>query len=121
MALLAPFRSEKTDLDAVRQYAVSVIAQSDGEDLQMKAVTLALLGGIMWRAAPGSTELMQDPAGAKAILSTTLGGRHLTFSYDQNTESIEMREGTTDGPVLHRFCNRTLVTDFDQTFSALWR
>ena len=121
MALFAPVRSEKTDLDAVRRYAVSVIARSEGEDLQMKAVTLALLGGIMWRAAPGSTEMIQDEASAKAILSTKLGGRHLTFSYDQNTESIEMREGTTDGPVLHRFCNRTLVADFDQTFSALWR
>lgn len=121
MALFTPVRSETTDLDAVRRYAVSVIARSDGEDLQMKAVTLALLGGIMWRGAPGSTELIQDEVSAKAILLTTLGGRHLTFSYDQNTESIEMREGTTDGPILHRFCNRTLVADFDQTFSALWR
>ena len=121
MALFAPVRSETTDLDAVRRYAVSVIARSEGEDLQMKAVTLALLGGIMWRAVPGSTALMQDPAGAKAILSTTLGSRHLTFSYDQNTESIEMREGTTDGPVLHRFCNRTLVGDFEGPFSVLWR
>ncbi len=31
-----------------------------------------------------------------------------------------MREGTTDGPVLHRFCNRTLIGDFERTFSALW-
>ncbi|AIQ88157.1 hypothetical protein A3862_29510 [Methylobacterium sp. XJLW] len=120
MALFAPVRSETTDLDAVRRYAVRVIAQSEAEDLQMKAVTLALLGGIMWRAAPGSTEMMQDAASAKAILSTTLGGRNLTFAYDQNTESIEMREGTTDGPVLHRFCNRTLIGDFERTFSALW-
>ncbi|MCJ2101838.1 hypothetical protein [Methylobacterium sp. E-046] len=119
MALFASVRSEKTDLDAVRRYAVSVIARADGEALQMKAVTLALLGGIMWRSAPGSTEMIQDEAGAKAILSTTLGGRHLTFSYDQNTESIEMREGTTDGPVLHRFCNRTLAEDFEGTFSVL--
>jgi hypothetical protein len=121
MALFAPVRSEKTDLDAVRCYAESVIAQSESEDLQMKAVTLALLGGIMCRAVPGSTALMQDPAGAKAILSTTLGGRHLTFSYDHNTESIEMREGTTDGPVLHRFRNRTLINDLEETSSVLWR
>ncbi|MCJ2101227.1 hypothetical protein [Methylobacterium sp. E-046] len=121
MALFAPVRSEKTDLDAVRRYAASVIARSEGEDLQMKAVTLALLGGIMWRGAPGSTEMIQDEVGSKAILSATLGSRHLTFTYDQNTESIEMREGTTDGPVLHRFCNRTLINDVEETFSALWR
>ncbi|MCJ2063052.1 hypothetical protein MKK63_10060 [Methylobacterium sp. J-088] len=121
MALFAPILSENTDLDAVRRYAVSVIAQSEGEDLQMKAVTVALLGGIMWRSTPGSTEMIHDEASAKAILSTTLSGRHLTFSYDQNTEAIEMREGTTDGPVLHRFCNRTMVGDFEETFSALWR
>ncbi|MCJ2017096.1 hypothetical protein MKK84_06595 [Methylobacterium sp. E-065] len=120
MPQFAPVRSETTDLDAVRRYAVSVIAQSEGEALQMKTVTLALLGGIMWRGAPGSTEMIQDEMGTNAILSTTLGGRHLTFSYDQNTESIEMREGTMDGPVLHRFCNRTLVGDFERTFSALW-
>jgi hypothetical protein len=121
MAMFAPVRSEKADLDAVRRYAVSVITQSEGEALQMKAVTLALLGGIMWRSAPGSTEMTQDEVGAKAVLSTTLGGRHLTFSYDQNTEAIEMREGTTDGPVLHRFCNRTLINDLEGTFGALWR
>ncbi|MCJ2138032.1 hypothetical protein MKK69_28965 [Methylobacterium sp. J-026] len=121
MSMFAPVRSEKTDLDAVRRYAVSVIAQSEGEDLQMKAVTLALLGGIMWRSKPGSTEMTQDGDSGNAILSTTLGGRHLNFSYDQNTESIAMREGRVDGPILHSFCNRTLIGDFETAFSALWR
>ncbi|MCJ2070650.1 hypothetical protein MKK75_17945 [Methylobacterium sp. J-030] len=113
--------SETTDLDAVRRYAVSVIAQSEGEDLQMKAVTLALLGGIMWRSKPGSTEMTQDGDSANAVLSTTLGGRHLIFSYEQQTESIVMREGRVDGPILHNFCNRTLIGDFERAFSALWR
>jgi hypothetical protein len=65
--------------------------------------------------------MTQDEGGSKAILSTTLGGRHLNFTYNQNIESIDMREGTTDGPVLHRFCNRTLVNDLEETFSTLWR
>jgi hypothetical protein len=120
MAVFAHVRSEKTDLEAVRRYAESVIAKSEGEALQMKTVTLALLGGIMWRGVPGSTEMIQDDVSAKIILSTTLGGRHLTFTYDQNTESIELREGMTDGPVLHRFCNRTLINDLKETFRALW-
>lgn len=115
----ARMRSETTDLDAVRRYAVSVIAQSEGEGLQMKAVTLALLGGIIWRSKPGSTEMTQDSDGVNAILSTTLGGRRLTFSYNQPTESIAMREDRIDGPILHSFCNRTLIRDFEQAFRAL--
>jgi len=114
-------RSETTDLEAVRRYAVSVIAQAEGEGLQMKAVTLALLGGIMWRSKPGSTEMTQDSDGANAILSTTLGGRRLTFSYNQQTESIAMREDRINGPILHSFCNRTLIGDFERALSTLWR
>jgi hypothetical protein len=120
MATFAAARPENADLNAVRRYAESVIAQSEGGDLQMKAVTLALLGAVMWRSEPGSTT-MRDRDGTDAILSTTLGGRRLTFSYDQHTESIVMRGQQVDGPVLHRFCNRTLVKDFEQTISALWR
>jgi hypothetical protein len=118
--MFATAQPEKADLDAVRRYAESVIVQSEGEDLQMKAITLALLGAIMWRSEPGSTT-MRDSDGANAVLSTTLGGRRLTFSYNQHTESIAMREEQVDGPVLHSFCNRTLVKDFEQTFRNLWR
>ncbi|TXN60851.1 hypothetical protein FV232_27785 [Methylobacterium sp. WL30] len=119
MAQIRP-QSEMTDLDAVRRYAVSVITQSQGEALEMRAITLALLGGIMWRGEPGSTTMTQNADGRNAILTTTLGDRRLTFSYDESTETIKMREDTLDGPIIHSFCNRTLLIDFERTFSVLW-
>jgi hypothetical protein len=66
MPLFAPIRSEKTGLEAVRRYVVSVIVQSEDENLQMKAVTFALMGGIVWRAGinrddPGRERIQSYP------------------------------------------------------------
>ena len=71
MALFAPVRSETTDLDAVRRYAVRVIAQSEGEDLQMKAAALnaAVAADGAGEGAPAATPSASSSSSSTAALT----------------------------------------------------
>jgi hypothetical protein len=53
----------------------------------------------------------------KNVLWARIGGRQNAFSYAAS--QIEMRRGTTQGPVLETFSNQTPLSLVKQTFERL--
>jgi hypothetical protein len=81
---------------------------------------LALAGAIVWwKDDAEEIEVMERKGELKNVLWVKIGGQRYAFSYNHTNRAIEMREGTTQGQVLHKFTNMTPTHDVERIFRAL--
>ena len=83
-------------------------------------VPLAVIGGVLAQAEPGSVAL-QDEADGPGFLWATFAGRRMVFSYNAMTAMIELRDGTVEGYPLRLFGHRSLQMDVVNFFGSLRR
>ncbi|WP_377806551.1 hypothetical protein ABNQ38_07750 (plasmid) [Azospirillum sp. A29] len=107
------------DVAILHRYAEGVMGRADHHAAQVKAIALALLGGIIWRGEPGSIDIKQYAGELANILWVTIGGNRYAFAYNHDTEEIEVRERTQSGKPLRSFTNMTPVTDVEDFFRKL--
>jgi Integron cassette protein VCH_CASS1 chain len=107
------------DVQTLHDYAEGVLGRAEHHAGQVAAIALALLGAIVWRGEPGSIEIKQYAGNLANVLWVTIAGTRYAFSYNHETEEIEMRDRTTHGEVRHRFSNATPATEVERIFRAL--
>jgi hypothetical protein len=108
-----------TDVQTLHTYAEGVMDRADHHAGQVKAIALALLGGIIWRADPGSIEIKKYDGGLANVLWLEVNGRRYALAYNHNTAKIEIRDRTQSGPSLHVFDNATPVEMVESVFRKL--
>ena len=81
-------------------------------------VVLAVIGGVLCEAEPGSVAL-QAVEGEPSALWATFAGRRTAFRYNAMTAMIELRDGTLDGHPARLFGRRSLQMDIANFFGAL--
>ena len=74
---------------------------------RVKGVALTLLGGIVWRAEPGSIRIRQFAGSPANMLWVDVGRRTYVFAHNHDSEQIEIRDRTQGGAVLHGFDDST--------------
>jgi hypothetical protein len=107
------------DVEILHRYAEGVMGRADHHAAQVKAVALALLGGIIWRGEPGSIEIKQYDGELANVLWVTIGGKRYAFAFNHKTGKIEVRDRTVQGAVLHSFTNLTPVAEVEAAFRAM--
>ena len=107
------------DVEALHRYADGVMDRADEHAGQVKAIALALLGGIIWRGEPGSIEIRQYDGHPANILWATISGKRYAFACNHTNGKIEIRNRTQTGPALHSFSNSTSVIDVEAVFRSL--
>jgi hypothetical protein len=85
----------------------------------VSAIALALLGAIIWRSEPGTVQIKQYAGDLANVLWVTIGGVRYAFAYNHQAGTIEIRDRSMQGPVLHTFTNQTPVTDVETIFRSL--
>jgi hypothetical protein len=108
-----------TDVATLHTYAEGVMNRADHHAGEVKAIALALLGGIVWRADSGSIEIKQYDGGLANVLWLTVNGRRYALAYNHKSEKIEIRDRTQSGGALHSFDNLTSVADVETIFRGL--
>lgn len=108
-----------TDVQTLQAYADGVMGRADHHAGQVKAIALALLGGIIWRAEAGSISIKQYDGELANVLWLTVGGKRYALAYNHKTGKIEIRDRTQSGTALHAFDNQSPVTDVEAAFKAL--
>ena len=108
-----------TDVQTLHSYAQGVMGRADHHAGEVKAIALAMLGGVIWRAEPGSIEIKQYDGGLANVLWFICGGRRYAVAYNHATEEIEIRDRTQSGPAIHSFSNRTPVSDVEAAFKVM--
>ena len=82
-------------------------------------VALAMLGGVIWRADPGSIEIKEFSGGLANVLWFKVNNHRYALAYNHNTGKIEIRDRTQSGPALYDFDNATPNQTVEAGFRSL--
>jgi hypothetical protein len=107
------------DFEQLHELAFGVMEGADHHAGKVKPAVLAILGGIIWRAEPGSIRILQYAGNPASMVWARIGGKQYVFRYENGTEQIEILDDSHNGPVLHRFDGATPVADIEAAFRAL--
>ncbi|MER0127986.1 hypothetical protein [Franconibacter daqui] len=109
------------DIDILHRYAVGVMERSDHHAENVGAVALTLLGGVIWRAKPGSINIRQYDGNLANVVwwTSEFTGHKYAVSYNHETFEIEIREETVNGNVKHTLSNSTPPDEVRQILSIL--
>ena len=109
-----------TDIETLKSYVEGIMGRSQHHASSVGGAALALLGAIVWRKDDAEEiRVMERQGELKNVLWVKIGGQRYAFSYNHERQTIEMREGTTQGAVLHSFTDNTPTSDIEAIFSAL--
>ncbi|WP_457108369.1 hypothetical protein [Methylobacterium sp. P5_C11] len=107
-----------SDGATLRAFADSVLRGAEEIIDEVLPVVLAVIGGVLAEAEPGSVAV-QDEDDGPDLLWATFAGRRMVFRYNVRTGMIELREGTTEGYPFRLFGHRSLQMDMVNFFGAL--
>jgi Integron cassette protein VCH_CASS1 chain len=108
------------DVETLHDFAVGVMARGQHDAPKVRAVALAILGGIIWRVDPGSIEIRFGERNLGNALRWISGsGREYVCTYNHHAGQLEMHDQSREGAALHSFTNETPITDIERIFSTL--
>jgi hypothetical protein len=108
-----------TDISTLQDYIRGVMGRADHHAGGVNEIALALAGAIIWRKDDEPIKVMVQDGDTKNVLWVRIGGNRYAFSYNHSAGTIELREGSTRGAVLHSFSNSTPLSAVKQIFSNL--
>jgi len=107
-----------SDGATLRAFADSVLRVAEENAEEVVPVILAVTGGTLTEAEPGSIALQAEDDGP-GLLWATFAGRRMVFRYNVSTAMVELRDGRTDGNPFRLFGRRALSMDVVNFFGAL--
>ena len=107
------------DVDTLQEYISGVMDRAAHHAGNVDEIVLALVGAIVWRKDDADIRVFAQNGATKNVLWVVIGGQRYAFSYNHKAGEIEMRLGNTQGQPLHRFSNRTPLSDVKSIFESL--
>ncbi|MCJ2121720.1 hypothetical protein [Methylobacterium sp. J-077] len=107
-----------SDGATLRAFADAVLRAAEENAEEVVPVILAVTGGILTEAEPGSIAFQNEDDGP-GLLWATFAGRRMVFRYNILTAMVELREGRTDGNPTRLFGRRALTMDIVNFFGVL--
>ncbi len=109
-----------SDGATLRAFADAVLQAATETLDEVAPVVMAVIGGVLAEAEPGSIAL-QTQDGGPGLLWATFAGRRIVFRYNAMTAMIELRADTAEGFPLRLFGRRSLQMDIVNFFGGLHR
>lgn len=107
------------DVDALKGYIEGVIGRADHHAGNVSGIALALADAIIWRKDADPIDVMAQGGETKIVLWVRINGQRYAFSYNHQSQTIEIRSGTTHGAVLNSFSDATPIQDVVTFFRSL--
>jgi hypothetical protein len=108
-------------VDTLQQYLRGILADAVHHAKNVDQVILGLAGAIVSRKDHDSElEVHSGKGGGLGrALTVTIHGHRYAFSYNHDDQCIDMKDGSYQGPVLHKFTNATSLAAIARIFAAL--
>ena len=110
---------QETDIDVLRDYLRGVMDRADHHAQNVNEVSLAVAGGVVWRKDDDPLEVMTRKGEMKNVLWFKGNGKRYALSYNHDTGGIDLRQNTTQGPVVASFSNEITNAQVRTTFGGL--
>jgi hypothetical protein len=110
------------EIERLHQFAMAVMARAAGRQAShFRGILLAMIGGIIWRADPGSIEIKihADDLADVVLRWASITGYEYACTYNRQSDDIELHDRNRHGSVLHTFSNSMPVTEIERIFSTL--
>jgi hypothetical protein len=111
--------TQLTDVDVLQQYLVGVMDRADHHADNVNDIALAIAGAIVWRKDAEAITVMTRAGDMKNVLWVKISGRRYAFSYNHRSNAIDIRKGSTRGPVIHTLTNDTAIAALRKIFESL--
>ncbi|HHG8589693.1 TPA: hypothetical protein ACPYUC_002168 [Citrobacter koseri] len=101
------------DIEILHRYAQGVMERSEHHAKNVGVVALTLIGGVIWKAVPGSIEIRTHNGNLANMVwwKSEETNKKYAISYNHETLEIEMRDESVKGNVLFSLSNRTSPED----------
>jgi Integron cassette protein VCH_CASS1 chain len=109
------------DVSVLRAYLRGVLADAKHHANNVEEVILALAGAVISRQDEGSPlEVHSGKGGGLGrALTVTIGSNRFALSYDHGDKAVQLKAGSFQGPVVHKFTNATPMSEVARVFANL--
>ncbi len=105
-------------IQILQDYLRGVLDRAGHHALNVEGVALTLLGAMIWKS--DSTIEVREYAGTPAnMLWFWVNGNRYVLTYNHGTQTIELKDRSNTGVVLHSFDNSTSYQYIIDVFGAL--
>jgi len=113
-------KREIKTIDELQQYLLGVKGRADHHGQSVNAIVFLIAGAVIQYKDPGApiVVLMQNDE-LKNAMWVSIGGENYVFTFDHDNGAVQMKEGSTHGPVVKRFDNGTRVEEAIEFFDQL--
>jgi Integron cassette protein VCH_CASS1 chain len=108
-----------TDIDTLQKYFTGIVKRADHHAGQVDEIMFALVGTIILCKDLPPIEVMTHNGDMKNAFWVKISNKRYAFSYNHETYTIEMRENSIKGKVIHSFSNITLLSELVNIFRNL--
>lgn len=97
------------DVEILHRYAQGVMERSNHHAKNVGVIALTLIGGVIWKSAPGSIEIRTYSGNLANVVwwRSESSNKNYAISYNHESLEIEIREDSVKGDVLHSMSNET--------------
>ena len=107
-------------VDVLQEYLSGVMDRADHHGQNVNEIALTLAGAIVWKKDQVTDlKVMAMGGEMKNVLWFWAGGEKYAVAYNHDKKTIELRDGGTQGKVLHSFTNKTTAAQIRAAFEAL--
>jgi hypothetical protein len=103
----------------IQDYMLGVRTRAGHHAPNVRLIVPALVGFALERADPGSIEYRRRNGELGNVSWIKVRGRRYAFSYSHDSQAIQLRRGSLQGPVLFEFDNDTPLADVAAAFATL--
>jgi Integron cassette protein VCH_CASS1 chain len=109
-----------SDVNELKVYIEGVMDRANHHAKNVQGIALALAGAVVWKKDTDTPIKVRTYGRSTAnVLWVEMAGNSYAFSYNHAAGAIEMRQGSTQGAVLHSFSDATSVAQVEQIFRSL--
>jgi hypothetical protein len=108
-----------SDLETLETYLSGVMNRSHHHAETVGAVALALIGAVLWKKDADPIKVRTRSGSTANVLWVYIDGDRYALVYNHKKTCIELHKRVQSGRVLHRFTNKTPVTEVWQVFERL--
>jgi hypothetical protein len=107
------------DVEMLKEYINGVMVRAQHHANNVDEIAPAIAGSIVWRKDSDPIQVLARNGDMKNVLWVKISGKRYAFGYDHDTQTIQIKDGSTQGNLVASLSNSTTLVDLKRIFLSL--
>jgi Integron cassette protein VCH_CASS1 chain len=103
----------------LKKYFDGVLGRADHHAQEVEEVALTLMGAVIWKSKEDTIEVRSVGEKTGNMLWFETDNGRYAFRYEHSNQTIELRNGNSNGPIIRTFNNQVNAGEVYTTFATL--